>query len=60
MDYPLRKMSVFLDFLTLQFSGLKIILFYPKDQKPIFSDLLSPKTQITKSSNLDKNDGLSP
>ena len=33
----------FLSLLKLQYSGLKIILFYPEYQKTIFSDLISPK-----------------
>ena len=33
----------FLSLLKLQFSGLKIILFYVEYQKTIFSDLISPK-----------------
>ena len=32
-----------LHFLKLYFSGLKIVLFSPEYQKPIFSDLISPK-----------------
>ena len=39
---PLENVYV-LHFLKVQFSGLKIILFYPKDQKIIFTDLFSPK-----------------
>ena len=42
-DYPLRKMSIFFDFLKRYLSGLKIIRFYPKYQKTIFSDLIIPK-----------------
>ena len=33
----------FWNFLELHFSGLKIILFNPKYQKIIFTDLFSPK-----------------
>ena len=32
-----------LHFLKVQFFGLKFILFYQKDQKMIFTDLLYPK-----------------
>ena len=38
-----QKNVVFWHFIELQFSGLKIILFYPKDQKMIFTDLFYPK-----------------
>ena len=50
-DYPLRKMSIFLDFLKLQFSGLKLILFYPEHQKTIFWNKISSKTLMRKSLN---------
>ena len=43
MDYPLKKMSLFFEFLKICFSALKFILFYPEYQKTIFSDLISPK-----------------
>ena len=33
----------FWHFIELQFSGVKIILFYPKDQKMIFTNLFYPK-----------------
>ena len=45
---PLEKYP-FWHFLELQFSGLKITLFYPKYQKIIFTDLISPKKKIRKS-----------
>ena len=55
IDKPLRKMS-FLE----PFSGLKIILFYPKYQI-IFPDLSSPKKyKLEKIWCWDKNHGLSP
>ena len=42
-------------------SALKIILFYPKYQKTIFSDLIIPKPQMKRSLTfLQKNHGLSP
>ena len=40
--YPLENLAA-LNFLKLYFSGLKIILFYQKYQKNIFSDLIIPK-----------------
>ena len=43
MDYALRKMSIFGQLLKRYFCGLKIILFYLKYQKTIFSDLIIPK-----------------
>ena len=36
MDYPLRKMSLFFDFLKLWFSGLKFILFNQNIKKRSF------------------------
>ena len=57
---PLDKCR-FWHFLELQFSGLKIILFYPKYQKMIFTILFSPKKVNEKKVwCLDKNHGLSP
>ena len=43
-------MSIFLPLLKLQFLGLKLIVFYPKYQKTIFSDKISVKTTIRESS----------
>ena len=39
---PLEKCRSW-HFLTVQFSGQKIIFFYPQDQKTIFTDLFYPK-----------------
>ena len=39
---PLEKCRSW-NFLTVQFSGLKIIFFYPQDQKTVFTDLFYPK-----------------
>ena len=39
---PLEK-CCFWHFLELQFSGLKIILFYREYKKALFSDLITPK-----------------
>ena len=51
MDYPLRKMTIFVDLLKLQFSGLKFILFYPEYQETIFWNIITSKTLIRKSLN---------
>ena len=48
MAYPLRKMSIFFDFLKLQFSGLELFFFYPEYQKTIFSNIISLKTLVRK------------
>ena len=45
------KISVFWTFFELLFSGLKSVLFIPKYPKTIFSGLISPETQLTKSLN---------
>ena len=50
-DYPLRKMSIFLDLSKLWFSGLKLILFYLGYQRTIFSNIISSKTLMRKSLN---------
>ena len=41
-------MSIFFPFLKLPFSGLKSSLFYPEDQKTIFSGLICPKDKDDK------------
>ena len=43
MDYPPVENLAVLHFLKLYFSGLKIILFYLKYQKTIFSGLIITK-----------------
>ena len=43
MDYAVRKISIFWHLLKRLFCGLKIILFYLKYQKTIFSDMIIPK-----------------
>ena len=50
MDYPLRKMSIFLAlFKTLIFRS-KNHFFYPEYKKTLFSDLITPKKPNEKSS----------
>ena len=51
MDYPLRKMSLFFDFLKLWFSGLKFNLFYPEYQETIFYNIIFSKTLMRKNLN---------
>ena len=41
-------MSIFCPFLKLPFSGLKSSLFYPEDQKTIFSGFICPKDKDDK------------
>ena len=53
-------MSLFFTLLELHFSGLKSILFYPKDQKMFLSGFLCSKEQVRKRSFFffEKNHGL--
>ena len=43
---PLGKLPLFVLLLKLHFSGLKILLFYPKNPKTIFSGLICPKDTV--------------
>ena len=45
---PFKKCQFFWSFLKLEFFGLKIIVFYPKYQKTIFSDTISVKNSHKK------------
>ena len=54
---PLEKLAV-LHFLKLQFSGLKIVFFYPKDQKRIWL-VFSRRNKWEKVWRLDRSYGLS-
>ena len=43
---PLGKLPLFVLLLKLHFSGLKIVLFHPKNPKTIFSGLICPKDTV--------------
>ena len=60
MDYPPRKMFLFFDFLKLQFSGLKFILFYLEYQRNDLFEHNSSKTLMRKSLNFGQKPWTNP